>query len=240
VQGTANGGYRGGYGYAGLFDISGSAAIEIKDCVMDGRYRWMAGIWAFEAGKMPGVPQNERGFVVTDSLFLNNWRSVGYNAQRPCEIRNCLLARPMTGMITELGDQAKLVLRNNILTSSIFAKTYGGLWRSGARFDANYNCYVWDDSNVDTRWIAAYQEKGTVFAAWQAAGKDKNSMEANPGMPLLAKMGFIPDATADQKNYPDKGPFTVAEIILPADSVARKAGENGEMIGPRWDKWLNQ
>ncbi len=240
VQMHGNGGYLSARGYAGLFGISGSVGIEIKDCVMDGRERWMPCIWTNYAGEMPGAPQDARGFIVTDSLLAYGWRSLGYSAVRPCEVRNSLLVRPLTGLITEVGDQSNLILRYNIITNQIVNKAPSfPLWYSGARIDSDYNIYVWDLENP-SRFITK-DLKGGLKPWRETADRDKNSREMDDTgglMPLLVKFGFGPKAKKEWKDYPDKTPFTTEEVLLPGDSPARKAGENGEDIGPRWEKWI--
>jgi hypothetical protein len=242
VQMYGNGGYLSARGYAGLFGISGSVGIEIKDCVMDGRERWMPCIWANYAGEMPGSPQGARGFVVTDSLLAYGWRSLGYSAVRPCEVRNSLLVRPLTGLITEVGDQSRLILRNNVITNQMFAKAPSfPLWYNGAKIDSDYNFYVWDPENP-SRFITKDLKGG--LEAWKVKmDRDKNSREMDDTgglMPLLVKFGFGPNAKSEWKNYPDKSPLTIEEVLLPKNSPARKAGENGEDVGPRWEKWIAQ
>jgi hypothetical protein len=230
-----NGGYRDGYGYSGLVGISGSAGIELKGCVMDGRHRWMPCLWAFEAGKMPGVPDDVPGFVVTDSVLLNGWRALGYSSVRPCVIRNSALVRPMTGCVTELGANDKLILRNNIITSLILSKKTVPLWTQPHVFDSDYNCFVWDAEN-ENRFIIG-QTKG--LAGWQAkSGQDTHSFEADPAMPLIPRMGYNDGDPAKHRDTPNADPLKVEDILLSPVSPCRGKGENGEDIGPRWERFV--
>ena len=226
-----NGGYRGGIGYSGLISISGSAAIDIRSCVMDGRYRWMGCMWVFEAGKMPGVPEAIPAFTVTDSVLYSGWRALGINSTRPAVFRNCLFSRNMTGMITEIGAQNSVVLRNCILQSNLLSKQGSKLLNKPAIYDSDYNCFTWDAENK-SRWIGP--ELGGLKAWQDKAKQDMHSLEADPGFPFTRKAGFGIAGKTDMVT-----PLAISDFILPADSPCKGKGEKGEDIGPRWEKFLD-
>jgi hypothetical protein len=237
-----NGGYRGGIGYAGLIGISGSAGIEIKGCVMDGRARWMPCMWVFEAGKMPGAPDDLPGFTVSDSVLYYGWRLLGFQATRRCILRNNALVRGLTGMVTVIGGTPPktLVLRNNTVQSLILAKAGNPIFSVPAVFDSDFNCFGWDTEN--TRRVIANagsrEEPRPVsgLAEWQKTfGLDANSLEAEPGYPLSMKAGFGNKGEVDMQT-----PLTVKDMLLPPDSPCRGKGEKGEDIGPRWQRFAGQ
>ena len=225
------GGYRGGIGYSGQISISGSAAIDVKTCVMDGRSRYMGNMWIFEGGKMPGVPAQHPTVTVTDSLLAVGWRAVGFEGVRPCVFRNCAFIRNMTAMFTDMGDDPRMVLRNCVIGSLLFNKPKNPLLRNPHRYDSDYNCFLWDPENTPR----VIDKNSTGLAAWQANSKhDLHSIVADPGWPLSRKLGF------GNKGEIDPAPFTVADLILPPDSPCRAKGENGEDIGPRWTPFLEK
>ena len=239
VQSHDNGGYRGGLGYSGLIGISGSAGIKVKNCIMDGRYRWMPCMWVFEAGKMPGVPDDLPAFTVTDSLLLHGWRSLGIQAQRPCVFRNNAFVRALTGMVTVIGGTRpkSLVMRNNIFQSLIFSKRGNVLFGMPSAFDSDYNCFAWDPEN-ESKFIADignHRESPNVsgLEGWQRHFlQDRHGIEFDPGYPLSRKMGFGVQGKVSQD------PLEIGDLILPPDSPCRGRGENGEDIGPRWERFL--
>jgi parallel beta-helix repeat protein len=229
-----NGGYRDGYGYSGLIYISGSAGIEIKSCVMDGRYRWMPCLWTCDAGLMPGVPAEVPAFAVADSVLLAGWRAVGLGITRSAEMRNNTFARAMTGMISGLAGDGKLVLRNNIIQCLIAAKSGNKLFDKPAQIDSDYNCYDWDPENKH-KFIA---EGISGLQEWQKkTSKDLHSLEKEPGYPFSAIMGY---GKKDGWREGDASvQLKIEDLILRMDSPCRKAGEKGEDIGPRWEKFLS-
>jgi parallel beta-helix repeat protein len=226
------GGYRGGVGYSGQISVSGSAAVEFKGCVMDGRSRWMGNLWLFEAGKMPGVPAEQPAITVTDSLLLNGWRALGINATRPCVFRNCAFARSMTGMITELGGGApKLVIRDTVIHSLILSKKGNVLVNHPGIYDTDYNCFVWDAEN-DKRYIA---RDLPALAGWREKTQlDAHSIETDPGWPLSRKLGY------GNRGEVDLTPLAISDLILPPGSPCRGTGEGGGNIGPRWEPYLEK
>ena len=228
------GGYRGGIGYSGQISVSGSAAVEFKACVMDGRSRWMGNMWLFEAGKMPGVPADQPAITAVDTLFLNGWRALGVNAVRPCVFRNCAITRSMTGMITELGGGApKLLFRNSIIGSLILSKRGNVLINNPAIYDSDYNCFLWDPENQN-RFIIK-DVKG--LAGWREQTKqDAHSLETDPGWPLSRKLGY----GAGNSGEVSLAPLAISDFVLPPDSPCRGKGENGADIGPRWDRYLER
>ncbi len=242
VRAHDNGGYRGGAGYAGLIGISGSAAIEIKSCVMDGRSRYMPCMWVFEAGKMPGVPAGTPGFTATDSLFLYGWRSFGIRTEHPCIFRNNAFVRALTAMFTVFGGTRPkgLIMRNNIYQSLIYKKRNNVLWNAPLSFDSDYNCFTWDPDNPNRyiTWQDPHNRTGPKLKGlgeWQMTfGQDKHSIETDPGYPLSKKMGF------GNKGAISRKPLSFRDLILPPDSPCRKKGEGGEDIGPRWERFKEE
>ena len=242
VRAHDNGGYRGGIGYSGLIKISGSAGIEIKACVMDGRARYMPCMWVFDAGVMPGVAEDVPGFSVTDSVFAFGWRSLGIVAKRRCVFRNNVFVRAMTGMFTIIGGTRPdtIYLRNNIIQSLLLQKQGNPLWNVPKALDSDYNCYAWDPENEKkvVCYEGAYREsrKLSGLAEWQNAfGQDAHSIEAEPGYALSTLAGFGLEGRLDRNQA-----LRIEDLILPPDSPCRGQGENGESIGPRWEKFLQK
>jgi len=240
-----NGGYRGGLGYSGLIGISGSAGIEVRNCVMDGRHRYMSCLWVFEAGKMPGVPDSVVPLTVTDSLLLHGWRCMGLHLTRPCVFRNNAFVRGQTGMITILrSPPGGVILRNNILQSLIKMKRGLPIFRYGKpeHYDSDYNCFAWDPENPNRRIMSESGPGG--LAPWQEkCAKDGHGIEAEPGYPLSAMMGFgtdgQPGKTHSGLHGLSQAPLRVKDLILPRNSPCRGKGEDGEDIGPRWQRFAD-
>jgi len=242
VRAHDNGGYRGGVGYSGLIKISGSAGIEIKSCVMDGRARYMPCMWVFDAGIMPGVADDVPGFTVTDSVFAFGWRSLGIVAKRRCVFRNNVFIRAMTGMFTIIGGTKldTLYLRNNIIQSLLLRKRNNVLWNVPKALNSDYNCFVWDSDNkkrvVCHEGAYRTSPKLSGLSEWRKAfGQDAHSIEAEPDYPLSKLAGFGLAGRFDKKQ-----PIRIEALIVPADSPCRGRGENGEDIGPRWERFVQQ
>jgi nitrous oxidase accessory protein NosD len=226
-----NGGYRGGFGYGGIIQISGSAGIEVTACVMDGRLRYMTGLVALDAGLMPGLPDDLTPLVVTDCLFLRNWMALHLVSDRTCLFRHNAFIRAQVKVIAGNGPDRSLVLRNNIITCLIPRKERNSLIVRGAQVDADYNCYLWDPENTIRviAWVERQSREGKPgLAGWQQDfQQDPHSLEANPGSALTQMTGATSQAP----------PFTVEDVILPPNSPCRGAGENGQDIGPRWERF---
>jgi parallel beta-helix repeat protein len=246
-----NGGYRGGIGYAGLIRISGSAGIEIKNCVLDGRTRIMCGLYFFDAGAMPGVPDDETAYTVSDSVFLYNWKAVGGgHSTRPALLLNNAFVRDQITIFDPYGwDEKKLRLRNNIFQSLILGKR-GDAMLSGIpakEYDSDYNCFHWDAEN-DVKVVATEDgrdggPKIRGLATWTAkTGFDAHSIEADPGYPLSALMGFGKKGgdNAPGMDIPTSRRLRIEDLVLPGNSPCRRAGMNGEDIGPRWGRFLKE
>lgn len=230
-----NGGYRDGWGYGRLVDVSGAAGIEIKNCVFDGRARWITALCGYEIGKIPGVPPGVPAFEVSDSVFLFNWSALSVHPLRACVLRNNALVRGLPSMFSELGGEGKIVLRNNILQSLIPKKKKNPIIKKPEMYDSNYNCFAWDFDHPKNEFkLVASDAHG--LQEWQRKYKqDMNSIQGEPGYAISKVMGFGTD-----KFDPDEivsHQLTVEDFILPDNSICRKSGEKGEDIGPRWDRW---
>lgn len=243
VKNHDNGGYRGGLGYSGLIGVSGSAGIEIRNCVLDGRYRYMGGLWIFEAGKMPGVPDSVVPLTVTDSLLLHGWRCMGIHTLRPCVFRNNAFVRGQTGMITILGaPPGGVVLRNNILQSLIKMKRGLPIFRYGKpeQYDSDYNCFAWDPENT-IRKVMNESGRGGLKVWRGKCGEDRHSIEGDPGYPLSAMMAFgsggQPGRAHPGLHGLSQAPLKVEDLLLPRNSPCLGKGEAEEDIGPRWRKF---
>ena len=231
-----NGGYRGWPGYAGLVRISGSSAVEIDACVMDGRRRYMVGLVAEDIGAMPGAPEDVAPLKIADSVFLYNWYSLFVSGKGTCVLRNNALVR---SLLLKVCFFAKTRLRNNIYQSLLMKKRGNNLFVGMENMDSDYNCFGWDAGN-DQRIVAwTDRERRTPargLGGWRDAfNQDAHSIEADPGYPLSRIGGFGNEGKVNRGK-----PLSIGDLILPPDSPCRGAGENGEDLGPRWQRFLGR
>ncbi|MBI4026173.1 MAG: right-handed parallel beta-helix repeat-containing protein [Verrucomicrobia bacterium] len=233
------GGYRGGWGYAGIFRVSGGAMNEFKYCVADARYRWMVGFCVFDGGQMAGIeePEHQAQYAakITDSITLACWNSFFGFARARVVLDHNIHFSSMTKMFTLVrGPERWLSARNSIYqdlshqkrkaSRPIFDKT------SPTMLDSDYNCFAWlPESKKDAVEI---DEKHIVeLEGWQkVSGQDKHSLENTPDYPLTA-------LDLNEKGY-DQRPLQIGDFVLPKDSPLRGKASDGSDIGARWEKWL--
>lgn len=230
-EGIDYGGYRDGWGYAGIFRVSGGAMNELKGCVADARYRWMSGFVFFDGGVMPGLPEPAYAARISDSATLACWRGVqGIVKRAPLLLDHNIYFVSMTGMYSINGGE-KWISRNCIYQDLVGQKRGGAyaLYWTPQVYDSDYACFAWmPDSG---KLIARHDGQEFVgLAKWQAAlQKDAHSIEHTPNYgltPLDGPAGF------------NLRPLSIADFILPADSPLRGRGENGSDIGVRWEKYV--
>lgn len=231
-----NGGYRGWPGYAGLVRLSGSSGIEIKGCVMDGRHRYMVGLVAEGVGTLPGVPPDTPPLTVTDCVFIGNWYAVYIGGRGVSRLEHNAFAR---SRLLKGAFSSETRIRNSIYQSLGANKWGSNLFAGMDNMDSDFNCFGWDDDNQQrvVAFLGSRPERIAVrgLAEWQEAfGQDANSIEAEPGYPLSTIVGFGGRAMPGPPH-----PFRIEDVILPADSPCRGAGEGGADVGPRWEQFLD-
>lgn len=228
--------YRGWPGYAGMVRVSGSSAVEIDACVMDARRRYMVGLVAEGVGTMPGASMDVAALTVTDSMFLYNWFAVFTSGKGPAVFRNNTLVRCL--LLTACF-RSETVLRNNIFQDILPRKSSHSLLIIPKKLDSDYNCFAWDRRNTKRRiaWIDRKADKAAEgLAGWQKAfGQGAHSIQADPGYPLSELAGFGEDGKIKRGQK-----LRISDMILPPNSPCRNAGENGEDIGPRWERFLEK
>jgi hypothetical protein len=231
-EGLDYGGYRGGWGYAGIFRMSGGCMNEFKGCVADARYRWMSGFVFFDGGVMPGLPEPKYSAKISDSATLACWRGVqGIVKRAPLILDHNVWWVSMTGMYSIINGGEKWVSRSCIYQDLVGQKRSGAypLYWTPQVYDSDFCCFAWMPESG--KYIAKYEDKEqNGLAAWQSNGRfDMRSIEHTPDYGLTkleSKAGF------------DLRPLTIEDFILPKDSPLRGKGENGSDIGVRWEKYL--
>lgn len=232
-EGLDYGGYRGGWGYAGIFRTSGGAMNEFKGCVADARYRWMSGFVFFDAGIMPGLPEPKYSARISDSATLACWRGVqGIVKKAPLILDHNVYYVSMTGMYSIINGGEKWISRSCVYQDLVGQKRSGAypLYWTEQVHDSDYACFAWMPESG--KYIAKYDgAELNGLAAWKAKAKhaDQHSIEVTPDYaitPLESKAGF------------DLRPLRIEDFILSKQSPLRGAGENGTDIGVRWDKFL--
>lgn len=232
-EGLDYGGYRGGWGYAGIFRMSGGCMNEFRGCVADARYRWMSGFVFFDGGVMPGLPAPSFAARLSDSATLACWRSVqGLVKRAPLLLNHNIYYVSMTGMYSINGGE-KWISRNCIYQDLVGQKRTGAypLYWTPQVYDSDYACFAWMPQSG--KFIARHEGKELIgLKAWQEELKhDQHSIEHTPNYgitPLEKTVGF------------DLRPLTISDFILPPDSPLRGKGENGSDIGVRWEKYLSK
>jgi len=231
------GGYRGGWGYAGIFRTSGGAMNEFRNCVADARYRWMSGFVFFEAGHIAGIENPEYAARVTDSVTLGCWRAVQGFSVAPLLLEHNIYFVTMTGMHSVHCGPGRWVSRNCIYQDHVKGKRqWGGIPVFGNTeiVDSDYCSFAWMPDSKKTVARAGNRRDGELIAgldAWQKASrKDAHSVEHTPQYPLTKLE--LPNGRFDHR------PLRIDDVILPEDSPLRGKGTEGSDIGVRWDKWL--
>jgi hypothetical protein len=236
-----NGGYRGGMGYGSLVLLSGSPGIDIRNCVMDGRGGYSIGVLALGKDRLPGVPSDVPEVEIQDSLFLRTWWAALVYSDLPknsARLENNAFVRSLILKFSGAAPDRSMVLRNNIYQSLLATKNRNRLFAKPTMVDSDFSCFAWDADN-SLRHVAYIDDKARTYAhglaGWQSHYKqDAHSIEAEPGYPLSKLAGFDPSEKQDANR-----PLAIADLILPADSPCRGTGENGEDIGPRWERFLD-
>jgi len=230
-EGIDYGGYRGGWGYAGIFRVSGGCMNEFKGCVADARYRWMSGFVFFDGGIMPGMPEPEYAARISDSATLACWRGVqGIVKRAPLLLDHNVYYVSLTGMYSINGGE-KWISRNCIYQDLVGQKRGGAfpLYWTPQVYDSDYACFAWMPQSG--KFIAKHDGKELIgLAAWQGASLgDSHSIEVTPDYgitPIEGSAGF------------DLRPVKIEDFILPQNSPLRGRGQNGSDIGVRWEKYL--
>lgn len=230
-EGLDYGGYRGGWGYAGIFRMSGGCMNEFKGCVADARYRWMSGFVFFDGGVMPGLPTPAYAARISDSATLACWRGVqGLVKRAPLLLDHNIYYVSLTGMYSINGGE-KWISRNCIYQDLVGQKRTGAypLYWSPQVFDSDYACFAWMPQSG--KLIARHEGKEIIgLKAWQEVlQRDLHSIEHTPNYgltPLELAVSF------------DLRPLKIQDFILPEHSPLRGKGENGSDIGVRWEKYL--
>ncbi|MCE9606091.1 MAG: right-handed parallel beta-helix repeat-containing protein [Planctomycetia bacterium] len=230
-EGLDYGGYRGGWGYAGIFRVSGGCMNEFKGCVADARYRWMSGFVFFDAGIMPGMPEPKYAGRISDSATLACWRGVQGIVQRaPLILDHNVYYVSLTGMYSINGGE-KWISRSCIYQDLVGQKRSGAypLYWTPQVYDSDYACFAWMPQSG--KYIAKHEGKElNGLEAWQTGAKrDLHSIEYTPDYgltPLEQPLGF------------NLRPLTIEDFILPRSSPLRGQGEHGSDIGVRWEKFL--
>jgi len=229
-EGLDYGGYRGGWGYAGIFRMSGGCMNEFKGCVADARYRWMSGFVFFDAGIMPGLPEPKYSAKISDSATLACWRGVqGIVKRAPLILDHNVYYVSMTGMYSINGGE-KWISRSCIYQDLVGQKRSGAypLYWTPQVYDSDYCCFAWMPESG--KYIVKYDGKElNGLDAWRSNGRfDMHSVEHTPDYgitPLESKAGF------------DLRPLKIEDFILPKNSPLRGKGEAGSDIGVRWEKF---
>jgi len=230
------GGYRGGWGYAGIFRVSGGAMNVLRNCVADARYRWMVGFCTFGAGKMPGMPEPQYGLKITDSATLAGWRAVFGYANAPLLLDHNVYFVSMTGMYSITGGPAKWVSRNCIYQDLIYSKrtNRNAIFRAPKVLDSDYCAFAWMPESRRTvlRRDRRDAKKDIVsLEAWRKfSGRDSHSIEHTPSYPLTK---------IEKPNHRfDDRALKIEDFVLPKDSPLRGKGTDGSDIGVRWEDYL--
>ncbi|MBN1674171.1 MAG: fibronectin type III domain-containing protein [Kiritimatiellae bacterium] len=233
------GGYRGGSGYGGLVRLSGSAGIEIKNGVFDGRYRWCTGLVGFHAGKMPGLSQDVPAATITDSAFLSCWYAVKGCSTGPLVFRNDVFFWNLQGVLGPYGGEGKWVVRNCVL-EEIAKEDYALIKGNAKILDSDYNLvYANPDSAIyPDRWMFGHGTNRVSLKGWQEQyGQDRHSRLGGPGYPASHRLN-ISKRLPSKDRAPKDRPIRIEDFVPAADSPCRGAGENGEDVGVRWETWL--
>lgn len=194
----------------------------------------MVGLQAEAVGAMPGSPEEVSPLTVTDSVFLFNWYSAFVSGRGQAVMRNNSFSR---SLLLKAVFQTDTVLRNNVYESLQPGKKGSQLFIGHDRMNSDYNCFSWDPEN-DVRnvsWLTRRREKAAHgLAEWQEIfDQDTNSIEAHPGSGLseIAGIGRGGKVARGQR-------LKIEDMLLPPDSPCQGAGEDGEDIGPRWERFL--
>ena len=237
-ENTDYGGYRGGWGYAGIFRQSGGAMNVYSGCIADGRYRWMAGFCFFDGGQMPGIPKPEYAAKIVDSVAIGCWRAICGYTRAPLLLDHNVYYVNLTGMFSKFRGPGQWISRNSIYQDLIFSKRSNGLAIFGRRVDkdivSDYSCFAW---MPESDRVIAGRGKGALvgLAAWrERTGCDKHSLEHLPGYSLTALEPTPPGKHLDPR------PLTIADFVLPKDSPLRGKANDGGNIGVRWEKWTKE
>lgn len=231
------GGYRGGWGYAGIFRTSGGAMNVFRNCVADARYRWMSGFVFFEAGHMAGLEKPAYAARVTDSATLGCWRAIQGFSVAPLLLEHNIYFVTMTGMHSVHCGPGKWVSRNCIYQDHVKGKRqWGGIPVFGNTeiVDSDYCSFAWMPDSKRTVARAGNRRGGEPIAglaAWQkVSGQDAHSVEHTPQYPLTKLE--LPSGRFDHRS------LRLEDFILPKDSPLRGKGTEGSDIGVRWGEWV--